>query len=214
LDPVLVEIYSDVVCPWCYIGKRRFERAVADFGEPVDVVYRPFQLDPQAPATPPPVLDAYARKFGGLENARRLMERVTAAAAGEGIEFRLDRALRTNTFEAHRLLLNALEQDPRLQADVKERLLRAYFTDGRDVGDHGVLTEVAVAAGLDRDRTAAFLESDEGRHELRELLDGSIDRGITAVPTFVFAGRWAVPGAQDPETMVRVLQTAQERLAS
>jgi predicted DsbA family dithiol-disulfide isomerase len=211
---VLVEIYSDVVCPWCYIGKRRFERALADFGEPVDVVYRPFQLDPQAPTTAAPVLDAYARKFGGLENARRLMERVTAAATGEGIEFRLDRAQRTNTFEAHRLLLHALEQDPRLQADVKERLLRAYFTEGRDVGDHGVLTEAAVAAGLDRDRTAAFLESDEGRDELRGLLDGAIDRGITAVPTFVFAGRWAVPGAQDPETIVRVLQIAQGRLAS
>src|SRR5215207_5970885 len=103
---VLVEIYSDVVCPWCYIGKRRFEKALAGFdrADEVKVVWKPYQLDPTAPPTPTPVREAYARKFGGPDAASQIIDRVTAAAAGEGLEFLLDRALRANTFDAHRLM--------------------------------------------------------------------------------------------------------------
>src|SRR6478672_8605700 len=130
-----IEIWSDVVCPWCYIGKRRFEEALREFehADEVEVRWRPFQLDPRAPSTPTPVLDAYARKFGGPEQARMIVDRITAVAAEVGLDFHLDIAQRGNTFDAHRLLW-LVRDDPSLQGALKERLMRAYFVDGADIG--------------------------------------------------------------------------------
>jgi predicted DsbA family dithiol-disulfide isomerase len=209
---VLVEIYSDVVCPWCYIGKRRFEDALRRFEgrDAVTVVWRPFQLDPHAPSEPTPVADAYARKFGGPEQALRIIEKVTTTAAGEELDFHLDVAQRSNTFDAHRLIAYAAGHDR--QDAMKERLLRAYFTDGLAVSDRDVLADLAAEVGLDRDDVARFLASDEGTAELREELVLGLERGVTAVPTFVFEKTWAVPGAQDADTMLRVLQTVAERI--
>ena len=203
---MLVEVYSDVVCPWCYIGKRRFETALAQFEgrDDVEVVWRPFQLDPDAPATPSPVTDAYARKFGGAAKAAELIGHVTTLAAEDGLDFHLDEAQRSNTFDAHRVIWFARHQGG--QDAVKERLLRAYFVEGRDVGDHEALADLAADAGLDRDRVAALLESDEGRADVADEIAQSAELGITAVPTFVFDGQWAVPGAQDPDTMLAVLR--------
>jgi predicted DsbA family dithiol-disulfide isomerase len=211
---MLVEIYSDVVCPWCYIGKRRFEAALARFEgrDDVTVVYKPFQLDPRAPTEPTPVIDAYARKFGGPDEAIRIIERVTETAAPEGLDFHLDIAQRANTFDAHRLLAYAHERGR--QTDMKERLLQAYFVEGKNVADHNQLADLAAEVGLDRAAVAAFLASDEGVDDLREELRDSVERGITAVPTFVFAGLWSVPGAQDPDTMLRVLEIVTEKLAA
>jgi predicted DsbA family dithiol-disulfide isomerase len=209
---VLVEIYSDVVCPWCYIGKRRFEDALRRFEgrDDVTVVWRPFQLDPHAPTTPTPVADAYARKFGGPEQAGRIIEKVTTTAADAGLEFHLGIAQRANTFDAHRLIDYAARHGH--QDDMKERLLQAYFVDGLDVADHAVLADLAADAGLDADDVGRFLASDEGRAELREELVQGLERGVTAVPTFVFENTWAVPGAQDADTMLRVLRTVAERI--
>ncbi|HKA02814.1 MAG TPA: DsbA family oxidoreductase [Acidimicrobiales bacterium] len=209
---MLVEIYSDVVCPWCYIGKRRFEEALNRFEgrEDVTVVWRPFQLDPHAPATPTPVADAYARKFGGPEQAMRIVDKVTTTASGEGLDFHLDIAQRSNTFDAHRLIAYAGRHDR--QDALKERLLRAYFTDGLAVSDRAVLADLAADVGLDRADVVRFLASDEGTAELREELLQGLERGVTAVPTFVFENKWAVPGAQDADTMLRVLQTVAERI--
>ncbi|MFD7561249.1 DsbA family oxidoreductase, partial [Streptomyces sp. NPDC059835] len=125
-----VEIYSDLVCPWCYIGKRRFEKALAAFPEAagVEVVYRPFQLNPAAPETPEPSARVYERKFG--RPAETIFGPLTRAAAAEGITFRMDEALATNTFQAHRLLWFARRHGR--QAEMKERLLGHYFTDGGD----------------------------------------------------------------------------------
>jgi predicted DsbA family dithiol-disulfide isomerase len=211
---MLVEIYSDVVCPWCYIGKRRFEAALAQYDkrDGVEVVFRPFQLDPHAPTAPTPVMDAYARKFGGPEAAAQILERLTTTAAEDGLEFHLDIAQRANTFDAHRLLAYA-ERHGR-QWDMKERLLRAYFVEGVNVADRAELSRLAGDVGLDAAEVLAFLESDEGVADLREELMASIERGITAVPTFVVGGKWAVPGAQDPETMLIVLQKVEEKLAA
>jgi predicted DsbA family dithiol-disulfide isomerase len=210
---MLVEIYSDVICPWCYIGKRRFEAALARFEgrDDVEVVFRPFQLDPHAPATPMPVADAYARKFGGPEAAAQIIEHLSTTAAGDGLEFHLDVAQRANTFDAHRLLAYA-EQRGR-QWDMKERLLQAYFVEGVNVADRAELARLAGEVGLDADDVAAYLDSDAGVAELREELLTSLERGITAVPTFVVGGKWAVPGAQDPDTMLIVLQRVAEKLA-
>jgi predicted DsbA family dithiol-disulfide isomerase len=211
---MLVEIYSDVVCPWCYIGKRRFEAALERFEgrDDVSVVYKPFQLDPRAPKEPTPVADAYARKFGGPDEAMRIIDRVTDTAAADGLDFHLDVAQRANTFDAHRLLAYANERG--VQAAMKERLLQAYFTEGKDVADHEQLADLATDVGLDKGAVAAFLASEEGVDALRAELRDSLERGITAVPTFVFDGLWSVPGAQDPDTMLLVLQRVAEKLAA
>jgi predicted DsbA family dithiol-disulfide isomerase len=209
-----VEIWSDVVCPWCYIGKRRFdtavERVMADPSVELDleVVYRPYQLDPTAPqGSTQPVAEAYAKKFGGAERAEQILHHVTNVAAESGIEFRMDRALRANTLTAHRVIWFAgVAAGPTVQAAVKERLLEAYFTDGADVGDPQVVTDCAVDAGLDRDAVAALLAGDGGTGEVMEEIAQAAAHGITAVPTYVIDGEWAIPGAQDVEVFERVLR--------
>jgi len=210
---VTIDIYSDVVCPWCYIGKRKFEAGLEllageDLGVDFDVTYRPFQLDPTAaPGAAQPVIETYAKKFGGPEQAAQILETVTERAAEAGIEFHMDRALRANTLLAHRLLWLAVQpESPVAQADLKERLLKAYFTDGLNIGDPEVLADCAAEIGFDRDAVIEFLESDRGAAEVAAELAEGREEGVTAVPTFVFEGRWAVPGAQEPETYSQVLR--------
>lgn len=212
-----VEIYSDVVCPWCYIGKRRFEAALErlPYGDTIEVTWLPFQLDPNAPLEPSRVVDAYARKFGGPERARQIMDHLTSVAASVGLDFHLDQAWRSNTFEAHRLLWFAqLEGGGELQTKLKERLLRAYFSEGEKIGDDAVLTRLAGEAGLDRERVAAFLASDEGIEEVSEELALATQRGVSAVPTFVIDGRWAIPGAQETDIFVQVIERVREQQAA
>jgi predicted DsbA family dithiol-disulfide isomerase len=202
-----VEIWSDVVCPWCYIGKRRFETAVAEVAEEidVDVVFRPYQLDPTAsPGKAGPVIEAYAKKFGGPERAQELIDHVTAVAAESGIEFRMDRALRANTLLAHRLLW--LAETKGVQLAMKERLLQAYFIDGLDIGDPETLAACAAAVGLDHHDVRVFLDGDGGVEEVRAELQAAADLEITGVPAFVFDGKWMVPGAQESDTFVQVLR--------
>lgn len=214
-----VEIWSDVVCPWCYIGKRRFERAVAAVADEIEVraVYRPYQLDPTAAVgMTAPVFDTYAKKFGGPERAEQIIGHVTSIAAGEDLEFRMDRALRANTLLAHRLLW--LTESTGHQHAMKERLLQAYFHDGLDVGDPDVLADCAADIGLDRGAVRAFLDSEDGVAEVRSMIDAARDHEITAVPTFVFAGApqgqaWMVPGAQDTDVFVTVLRRLAARRA-
>lgn len=199
-----VEIWSDVVCPWCYIGKRRFEAAVARAGADVEITWRAYQLDPTAPiGRATPVAEAYARKFGGPEQAERIIRHVTGIAAESGIEFRMDRALRANTLDAHRLI--AWAEGHGRQSDMKQRLLEAYFTDGLDVGDRDTLARLAGEIGLDAEAAARFLDGTEGVDQVRADLEGAASMDITAVPTFVFEGQWMVPGAQDVEVFERVL---------
>jgi len=210
---VTIDIYSDVVCPWCYIGKRKFEAGLEllageDLGVDFDVTYRPFQLDPTAASgAAQPVIETYAKKFGGPEQAAQILQTVTERAAEAGIEFHMDRALRANTLLAHRLLWLAVQpESPVAQADLKERLLKAYFTDGLNIGDPEVLADCAAEIGFDRDAVIEFLESDRGAAEVAAELAEGREEGVTAVPTFVFEGRWAVPGAQEPETYSQVLR--------
>jgi predicted DsbA family dithiol-disulfide isomerase len=206
---VQVEIWSDVVCPWCYIGKRRFEQALEQFDgrDQIDVVFRPYQLDPTAPpGVATPVAEAYAKKFGGADQAERIIANVTNVAAESGLEFRMDRALRANTLLAHRLLWFAEQTSHAMQAAVKEQLLEAYFIDGEHIGSPEVLAERAAAAGLDRSEVEAFLASNAGHGEVMEQLAMAHAEGITAVPTFIFNGKWSVPGAQDVDTFLRVFE--------
>ncbi len=216
-----VEIWSDVVCPWCYIGKRRFETALERFdglppGETVQVSYHAYQLDPTAPpGSAQPVTEVYARKFGGPEQAAQIIANVTNVAAGDGITFHLDRAQRANTLLAHRVIwLAGRQAGAETQAAVKERLMAGYFTDGVNVGDPSVLADLAASAGLDRDEVAAFLATDEGHAEVMEDIAQAAAYGITAVPTYVINGLWSIPGAQDPDTFVSVLTRMAERAPS
>lgn len=207
-----VEIWSDVVCPWCYIGKRRFEAAAAQLRDEVDllVVYRPYQLDPTAPTSAPtPVIEAYAKKFGGHERAAEIMAHVTQVAAGEDLTFHMDKALRANTLLAHRLLF--LAEGSGHQGELNERLLKAYFCDGLDIGDADILADCAAEVGMQREAVRAYLDSSDGVAEVRNLLRVAAEAEITAVPTFVFDGQWSIPGAQDAETIVNVIRRLLQR---
>ncbi|WP_406298982.1 DsbA family oxidoreductase [Embleya sp. NBC_00888] len=210
-----VEIYSDIACPWCYVGKRRFERALAAFpgAEDIQVTYRPYELDPTTPAEPAPLRERLAAKFGAA-NLDGMNARLADVGAGEGITFDFTRALAVNTLTAHRVLWLALtEFGPTAQAALKDRLLAAYFTEGENVADHDRLTEFAVEAGLDRDRVVAFLASDEGTDEVRREIAEAQEMGVTAVPTFVFEGKWAVQGAQEASTFLQVLEQVRDQSA-
>ncbi len=218
IPTVSVEIWSDVVCPWCYIGKRRFatgldlvrsELSADGMAVDFDVTYHAYQLDPTAePGVSGPVIDAYAKQFGGREHAEAIMANVTATAADVGLEFHMDRALRANTRLAHRLIwLAGHEAHGATSQDImKERLLKAYFTDGLDIGDPDVLADCAADVGFDRDEIIDFLRSGRGTAEVEAELNLAADNGITAVPTYVVNGQWAIPGAQDPETFAKVLR--------
>lgn len=213
VSSVKVEIWSDVVCPWCYIGKRRFESAVARLREKgvtddIEVVYRSFQLDPTAPvASPTPVVDAYAKKFGGRERAEQILAHVTKVAAADDIMFNMDIAVRANTILAHRALAWALTtHGPGIQNELKEELLAAYFTRGLDVGDTDVISDCAARIGLNSADLRSWLDSDSGNDEVRADFEGAAAREITAVPSFVIDDRYLIPGAQDVEVFVNVLE--------
>lgn len=205
-----VEIWSDVVCPWCYIGKRRFESALARFEQrdQIEVEFRSFELNPNAQADPGTGLDEMlARKYGlGLEQARTLNARVVKAAAGEGLEFRLDIARPGNTFDAHRLIHLAAAQGK--QAAMKDRLMSAYFTEGKAIGDRDSLVEVAVEVGIDHERARSVLDGDEFAGEVRADEREASELGITGVPLFVINRRYGISGAQPPEVMLDALETA------
>jgi predicted DsbA family dithiol-disulfide isomerase len=217
-EPIMIEIFSDVICPWCYIGKRRFEKALERLDPEVrdrfHIEWRPYQLDQTAPRGPGrAVVDTYAKKFGGDERAREILAHLTAVAAEDGLEYRMDLAKRANTLDAHRLLWWALTtKGSEMQWALKECLLRAYFVEGREIGVHDDLVSFASDVGLDPDAARAFLESEEGVGEVREELARANTLGITGVPAFVIGGQWVIPGAQDPDTFVRVLTRAAAQL--
>jgi predicted DsbA family dithiol-disulfide isomerase len=209
-----VEIYSDIVCPWCYVGEHRFRRALASFAhaDQIEVVYRPYQLDPTAPATAVPHAEYMARRFGA--RASDMHHHVDAAAAGEGITIDWTNMLEANTRTAHRLLLLAeREHGSAVQRALVDRLFALHFTRGGDVADIEQLASEAAATGMDRDRVIAHLRSDAGVEALDAALRDAAAVGVRAVPTFVFGGQWAVEGAQAPETFGELLEEVHEKLS-
>ena len=211
-----MDIWSDVACPWCYVGTVRFQRAVAATGADVDVVYRSFELDPTVPTGghSPPLVEYLERKFGDRSRVQAAHARLASAGAELGIDFRWSGMRRANTFDAHRLLAWARhEHGPDEQRALKERLLRAYFTDNLDVTDHAVLADLAADVGLDRAAAADLLTSDREAdfvHAERAEAHGS---GIMAVPTFVVEGEWMLQGAHETERWVRALTHIESELA-
>jgi len=220
---VLIEIWSDVVCPWCYIGKRRLEKALAswvstgstsvggsDAGRDVDIVYRSFQLDPSAPKVPTQTVAEHlgAKYGGGPEAGRQMVERTEAVAAEEGLPFRLAEAQRANTADAHRLLHLALVESPEVQARLEEELLAAYFLRAENVADHDVLLAAAASVGIDevaaKDVLAGDAYADAVEHDIRE----AASLGATGVPFFVVDRKYGVSGAQPVEVFTQVLERA------
>ena len=204
-----IEIWSDVVCPWCYIGKRRLEEALEAFPhrDEVEIVWRSFQLDPTAPKVAvESIASALGRKYGGGDAAGRQMVQQVQQVAGEvGLDFsRYPDAKRVNTVDAHRLLHAAGD----LRADLKEALLEAYFVDVRDVADHEQLAEIAVGAGLAEDDVRRVLASDEHLAEVDADGDAAQDLGAGGVPFFVIDRRFGISGAQPVEVFTQTLERA------
>ncbi|MGZ6754716.1 MAG: DsbA family oxidoreductase [Nocardioides sp.] len=208
-----IEIWSDVVCPWCYVGKRRLETALAGFPhrDEVEVVYRSFELDPSAPQHGHELTTGVlARKYGRSEDEMRdMQQQLIDTAAVEGLAFRLFENVHTNTIDAHRVLHLALEEGgPALQRALKEELLAAYFVRAEDVGDHDVLRAAAASVGLDAERVSAVLASEEYADAVRADIDQARAYGATGVPFHVVDGRYGVSGAQPAEVFAQVLDRA------
>lgn len=205
-----VEIWSDVVCPWCYIGKRRFESALAEFPQrdAIEVIYRSFQLDPTAPVDSGKSVTAMlAEKYGvSLAQATAMNSRVTGLAAEEGLDYHLEKAQHANTVKAHRLIHLAASKG--LQDEALERVMTAYFTEGENVGDTETLTRLAADAGLDADETRAALEGDAYADAVRADERRAHMLGITGVPFFVVDERYGVSGAQPANLLLEVLEQA------
>jgi predicted DsbA family dithiol-disulfide isomerase len=205
-----VEIWSDVVCPWCYLGKRRFEHALESFAhrDSVEVVYRSFELDPSAAAeTSTPTVELLASKYGmtpaQAEAAQRQMEQ---RAAADGLTFRMQGLRSGNTRDAHRLLHLAKDRDR--QPELAERLHRGYFTEQASIFDDATLTDLAVEAGLDRDEVRRVLAGDDYDDAVTDDEATAQSLGATGVPFFVIDRRYGISGAQPAETIVQALNRA------
>ena len=215
---IRVDIWSDIACPWCYVGKRRFEAALARFPESERGrgVWRAFELDPAAPRLRDKSSSYAARlakKYGvPVARAEAMIGHMTDVAAAEGLDFHFERVQSGNTFDAHRLLHLAFERGK--QDALKERLLRAYFTEGEAIGEPETLIRLASEVGLDTDEVAATLAGDSFTREVRADEDQARRLGITGVPFFVLDGRYGVSGAQPAEVLVQVLERVSSAGAS
>jgi predicted DsbA family dithiol-disulfide isomerase len=205
-----IDIFSDTICPWCYIGKRRLERALAERPqEDLTIRWRAFQLNPDMPQEGMDRQTYLDLKFGGRENAERVYGAVKQAGKEENLSFRIEAIQHTpNTLESHRLLSFAAEHG--CQDALLERLFEAYFVNGRDIGNRAVLQELAVASGLDEAEVAGFLDSDEGLEAAAAEDQLARRHGIQGVPTYIFNGRYAVSGAQQPEVFFQMFDLARE----
>lgn len=205
-----VEIWSDVVCPWCYLGKKRFEQALASFDhrDKVQVTYRSFELDPAAPpGVTSPAIDMLAQKYGmSADQAEQAQRQMEQRAAADGLTFRMSGLRSGSTRDAHRLL--QLAKASGRQVQLMERLQRAHFTEQDSIFDHDSLTRLAVEAGLDRDEVAEVLAGDQYADHVDT--DEAMARvlGATGVPLFVIDRRYGISGAQPPETIAGVLERA------
>jgi predicted DsbA family dithiol-disulfide isomerase len=198
-----LEIISDVVCPWCYIGKANLDRALAEAGNPFEIRWRPFQLNPEMPPAGMDHRAYYAAKFGQA-GAEALRERIAEAGAAAGVTMRLDRIARAiNSLDAHRVLRWAEAEG--VQHALAGVLFRRYFEDGWDLSDHGRLAAAAGEAGMDPAVAARLLEGEADRDAVRAEAQAAAGMGVTGVPTFILGGRYAVSGAQPPEVWVKLI---------
>jgi predicted DsbA family dithiol-disulfide isomerase len=204
---VKIEIWSDVVCPWCYIGKRRLEHALADFehADEVEITWRSFQLNPDTPqGTAVPTMEYLATRFG--PQAKAMTGRVAELARAEGLDMDFDAALTVNTLDAHRVLHLANELG--FGDAAKERLLRAHFIEGADLSDRDTLVSLLSEVGAEPDRVRAVLDGREYAYAVRDDIEEAQRLGANGVPFFVIDRKYGISGAQSPETFLHALRTA------
>ncbi|HJQ21464.1 MAG TPA: DsbA family oxidoreductase [Gemmatimonadaceae bacterium] len=205
-----VEIWSDIMCPFCYLGKRRFENALAQFdrdGE-VDVVWKSFQLNPRLRADVPMTTQEYLAREKGLDVAvvKQMNDRLARAGKLEGLDYRFDKVIVANTFDAHRL--THLARAHGKQHDMEGRLFRAHFSEGRNVADLPTLAELGADVGLDRDAVSAALARDDFAEDVKRDVAEARELGVHGVPFFVFDRKYAVSGAQESGLFLEVLREA------
>lgn len=216
MNKLRVDIWSDIACPWCYVGKRHFEAALERFAQrdSVEVTWRAFELDPSAPRvrdTTVSYSERLGKKYGTTTaQAQAMIQRMVDVAAADGLDFRFDHIKSGNTFDAHRLLHFAHERG--VQDAMKERLLRAYMTEGEAIGEQAVLVRLAQEVGLDGKEVQAMLASDACKAEVRADEEQAHALGISGVPFFVIDGRYGLSGAQPSEVILSALQKAWSEL--
>ncbi len=212
-----VDVWSDIACPWCYVGKRHLEQALARFPhrDEVEVLWRSFELDPSAPAELPAAIaysERIAKKYGtSTDEAEQMIRRMTETAARDGLDFHFEKIRPGNTFDAHRVV--HLAADRGKQDAVKERFLRGYLCEGAAIGHAETLVRLASEAGLDEEEVRATLASDAHALDVREDEEEATELGIRGVPFFIIGGRYAISGAQPAEILLRALSLAWQELA-
>jgi predicted DsbA family dithiol-disulfide isomerase len=210
MSQLRIDVWSDIACPWCYVGKRRLERALQEFPHDVDVVWHSFELDPAAPKardTSVSHAERIAQKYGiSTEQARKNSDRLCETARGEGLAFDFEHIRSGNTFDAHRLVHFGRTRG--IQGAVKERLLKAYLEEGALMSDHATLVRLGVEAGLDESEASEMLASDQYADEVRADESQARELGINGVPCFVLDERFAVSGAQSPQILLSALHQA------
>lgn len=214
--PIAIDIVSDVVCPWCYIGQKRLDTALAAATEvPVEIRWRPFQLDPTLPAEGKDRRTYMAEKFGSQARAGELYEKVREAGRAEAIAFDFDAiAVSPNTLDAHRVIRWAASAGEGVQDGLVRRLFSLYFEEGANIGDHGVLIAAARDAGMDTALVETLLPTDADKAEVKAEIATAQSMGVTGVPCFLIENRYAVVGAQEPATLadaVRKVSNAKAR---
>lgn len=209
---MIIDIISDTICPWCFVGKRRLERALTHSPQPdLQVTWHPFQLNPDMPAEGMDRRTYLKLKFGD-ERGADAYDAIREAGAGEGIDFNFAGIRRTpNTIDSHRVVRYAAEFD--LQHQVVEGLFNAYFIDGRDISDRLELIEIGEQAGLERGPLAEYVESDEGLEEVRQEDEMARRMGIQGVPCFIFERKYVISGAQSSDLLVQVFETINRELS-
>lgn len=207
--PVTIDVVSDVMCPWCFIGKRRLERAAELVEVPLDIHWRPFQLDPTLPAEGKDRQLYLDEKFGGPDRARAIYERIREAGEADGIAFAFEEIRRSpNTLDCHRLIRWARRDG--LQDAVVERLFKAYFLESADLTRRETLVEIAGACGMDAALVSELLSGDADLAETRAEIETAQRIGVTGVPCFIIDGKYAVMGAESPQALAGAIRKAAE----
>jgi predicted DsbA family dithiol-disulfide isomerase len=212
IEPLTIDIVSDVVCPWCYLGEKRLEQALAEEAGPIVVRWRPYQLDPTIPEGGLDRAEYMEKKFGKSGRLQSVHDNLTRLGAEVGLPFAFDKITRSpNTLDAHRLIRWAASAG--VQSRVVDRLFEAYFVEGRDIGDRVVLTEIAAECGLDADLVERLLAEGADSEVVRQEVEQAQAMGVSGVPFFIFAGRLGVPGAQEPSVLRQAMAEARQAMA-
>jgi predicted DsbA family dithiol-disulfide isomerase len=212
IEPLTIDIVSDVVCPWCYLGEKRLEQALAEEAGPIVVRWRPYQLDPTIPEGGLDRAEYMEKKFGKSGRLQSVHDNLTRLGAEVGLPFAFDKITRSpNTLDAHRLIRWAASAG--VQSRVVDRLFEAYFVEGRDIGDRVALTEIAAECGLDADLVERLLAEGADSEVVRQEVEQAQAMGVSGVPFFIFAGRLGVPGAQEPSALRQAMAEARQAMA-